>query len=420
MKSIVRAAFIVSLMSSVAGIAAMAPTPVWADQKLSQKIGKPLQAATKAAQAGDYAGALASIKEAQAIDDRTDFENYKINAILAYVAIQMKDYPTATTATEAAADSPAMPDEERPEMLHNAVLLAVPAQQYQKAIAYGQQLQAINALDAVTEGMLARAYYELKDFAHAQQYAQMSVDASKAAGKPPNEVAMQIILSAQANQHNEAGAKETLENLAVTYNKADTWGQLIDQAIGGKFVKDADALYLLRLKMLIPDAMKSEDYPALASAADQQTYSTEAYDVLQKGIARGKITAAQAGSTLGHARSGAALDQHELGAIASSAEKSKNGLQDIKLAEDYWGYGRFADAEAVARRAITKGGLKDPSEGPMLLGMLLVAEGKYDDAIKTLSEVNGSASRNSVAHLWSLYAQAQQKSQGTTAAAPAH
>jgi hypothetical protein len=420
MKSIVRAAFIVSLMGSAAGLAVLAPSPVWAEQKLSQKIGKPLQAATKAAQAGDYAGALASIKEAQAIDDRTDFENYKINAILAYVAIQMKDFATATTATEAAADSPAMPDEEKPEMLHNAVLLAVPAQQYQKAIVYGQQLQAINGLDPMTEAMLARAYYELKDFPHAQQYAQMSVDASKAAGKPPSEVAMQIILSAQANQHNEAGAKETLENLAVTYNKPDTWGELINAALGGKNVKDADALYLLRLKMLIPDAMKAEDYTALASVADQQSYSTEALDVLQKGIARGKITSAQAGSTYSHARSGAALDARELPSIASSAEKSKNGLQDIKLAEDYWGYGRFADAEAVARRAIAKGGLKDPSEGPLLLGMLLVVEGKYADAIQTLSQVSGTSSRTNVAHLWSLYAQAQQKSQGTTATAPAH
>jgi tetratricopeptide (TPR) repeat protein len=295
----------------------------------------------------------------------------------------------------------------------------VPATHYQKAITYGTELGAINALDPTTEAMVARAYYETKDFPNAQKYAQMSVDASKATGQAPSEVALDIVMSSQANQHNEAGAQQTLENLALNYNRSSDWSQLIDVALGGKNIKDADALYLLRLKMMIPDAMKDFDYLSLGSVADQQGYSTEAYSVYQKGIAAGKITAGKAGAGYGHARSGAAIDQKSLGQIAASAEKSKTGEQDIKLAEDYWGYGRFADAEVAARRAISKGGLKDPSEGPMLLGMLLVAQGKYDDAVTTLDQVHGSPSRNNTAHLWSVYAQAQKKGQGATAQAPA-
>ena len=413
MRSIVRAAFVGCLMLSAAGT--LAPHAAWADDKVSPKVGKPLNDAVKSAQANDFQGALAHIKEAQAVDGRTAFDDYKINAILAYISIQMKDYTTATTATEAAADSPAMPDAEKKETLHNAILLAVPATHYQKAITYGSELAALNGLDPTTEAMVARAYYETKDFPNAQKYAEMSVDASKAAGQPPSEVALDIVMSSQANQHNEAGAQQTLENLALNYNRSSDWSQLIDVALGGKNVKDADALYLLRLKMMIPDAMRDFDYTSLASVADQQGYSTEAWSVLQKGIAAGKTTAGKAGATYGHARSGAAIDQKSLPEIAASAAKSKTGQQDIKLAEDYWGYGRFADAEVAARRAISKGGLKDPSEGPMVLGMLLVAQGKYDEAITTLEQVSGSPSRKNTAHLWSVYAQAQKKGQGATA-----
>jgi tetratricopeptide (TPR) repeat protein len=84
------------------------------------------------------------------------------------------------------------------------------------------------------------------------------------------------------------------------------------------------------------------------------------------------------------------LDARELPEAVASAEKSKSGEQDrCKLGEDYWGYGRFADAEAAARRAMAKGGLKDPGEGNLLLGATLVAQGKYDEAIQTFGQVNG-------------------------------
>ncbi len=291
-------------------------------------------------------------------------------------------------------------------------------------------MQALNGLDYTTEATLAVAYYSTNDFAHAQQLAQKSVDDAKAAGQPPTEQALIIIMSSQAQQKNDAGAQQTLETLALNFNKRENWSQLVDIALssiassskGHKSPRqDPDALYLLRLKMLVPDAMSSaSDFEILADAANQQGYPTEAYNVLQKGIGSGKMTAGQAGSDFALARNGAALDAKQLGTIAAQAERAKTGEQDIKLAEDYWGYGRYADAEAIARRAIGKGGLKDPSEGPMLLGMLLVAQGKYDDAVQTLAQATGSPTRTKAAHLWSLYAQAQKiQAQGSASATQA-
>jgi hypothetical protein len=422
MKTIIRAAFATSLMCVAAGAATlMGGAEAYADEaaKLSPKVGKPLNDAIKATQAKDFQTALADVKAAQALPDRTPFDDYKINSILAFIAINMKDYAMATTATEAAADSPVIPDEDKKSTLHNAILLATPAKDYQKAIVYGQQLQALNGLDATTEAMLAQAYYFTQDIPHAQQYAQMSIDAAKTAGEAPNEAALDIIMSSQAKQNNEAGAQQTLENLALNFNKPDSWSQLVDVALSTRGIKDPDALYLFRLKMLMPDAMHSDDYVTLASVANQQGYPTEAYKALQLGISGGKITAEQAGPILAQARNGASLDERSLNSISAQAESAKTGEQDIKLAEDYWGYGRYVDAETVTRRAIIKDGLKEPSEAPMLLGMLLVMQGKYDEAISMFAQVTGTPARATTAHLWSLYAQAQKKQQVPSSATPA-
>ncbi len=87
----------------------------------------------------------------------------------------------------------------------------------------------------------------------------------------------------------------------------------------------------------------------------------------------------------------------------------------MQLAEDYYGYGRYSDAEAAARRAIAKGGMKDPPEAHMVLGMALVGLGRHGDAVQAFQHASGTPAATKIAHLWQVYAQS--KSQPASAAA---
>lgn len=359
---------------------------------------------------------MAKLKEAQAISDRTDFDNYIIARLMMSAAVGMNDMATAATAAEAAAGSPAMPDEDKRSVLHDALELATVQKQYPQVIQYGQQLAAMNGLDYQTMGMLAIAYYDTKDYPHAQQYAQQSVQLAKAAGQPPDRNALLIIEGSQANSNNQAGAEQTLEQIALQNGTPDVWGQLVGVTFGAKGMNDATAVYLYRLLMLA-GAAKGSDYREMASALNVLGYPTEAANILQQGISSGKVSQREVGAVLAKARRDAAADERMLPQIASAAAKSRSGEQDIKLAEDYWGYGRYADAEAAARRAVGKDGLKTPAEGPLMIGAAEVAQGKYAEAQQTLSQVSGSEAATRTAHLWSIYAQSRQG--GRTAAAPA-
>jgi hypothetical protein len=423
MKNFARAALAATLICASAGAVSLVSSALAADApSVSKSVAKPLSEAQKLMTTGDFKGALAKVQEAQAATDRTPFDDYKINQFLAFVAIKQTDYPAATTAYEAMADSTVMPDEEKKDTWHNACLLSSQAKHYQKAIVYCGQLATINALDDQTTATLAEDYYFTNDIPHAQQYAQQSIDRSKAAGQPPNQAALQIVMSAQAKQNNQAGAEETLEQLALTYNGADNWGQLIDVTLGTRGLKDQDALYLYRLRLLVGAMSHPDDYTTLGGVASQLGYPTEAVAVLQQGISSGKITSGQAADIMNKARRDAAADARSLPSIEASAARAKTGEQDVKLGEDYWGYGRYADAEAAAQRAVAKGGLKNPGEGPLLIGAAQAAQGKYDEAVQSLSQVGGSDAQKKTAHLWSIYAQAKKKqTQGaaTPAAAPA-
>jgi hypothetical protein len=384
---------------------------------LSKAVGPQVVDAQKSLQDKNFQDAMTKLKAVQAT--ATDpFDIYVINRLIAAAAIGLNDMTTAATAEEAAADSPAMPDDDKKSVLHDALLMSANMKQWPKTIQYGQQLAQLNGLDAQTTGILAIAYYDTNDFTHAQQSAQQSIDLAKAAGQPPDQNAMQIIMSSQVKQNNQAGAEQTLEQIAVQNNSPDTWAQLVGVAFGAKGMGNAEALYLYRL-LQVTGAMKAEDYKEYASDASVLGYPTEAMNVMQQGISAGKISASEVGPTLAKARHDAQMDERSLPQIAASAEKSRTGEQDVKLGEDYWGYGRFADAEAAARRAMTKGGLKTPWEGSMLIGAAEVAQGKYADAIQTLSQVTGSEAVTRTAHLWSLYAQAKQGPARASTTAPA-
>lgn len=387
---------------------------------LSKDVAEPLSLAQKAATAGDLQTALSEIKQAQAATDRTPHDDFVINQFLSSVAANLKDYPTAAGAYDALIAAPefaAMSDADKMPIVHDGLVVSENLQRWQTVVAYGQQLETLKGNDASTYAGLAIAYYNLKDIPNAQIYAQKSVDMAKAAGKQPEEAAMEIIMNGQAKNNNQAAALETLETLAVNYNQPTSWQQLTEVALGSRGLKTLDALYIYRLRFMAGAMSQPDDYTVMASVANQLGYPTEAAHVLQQGMSSGKLSAGQAGPELSKARNGAANDERALPDIAAKAEKSKTGEQDAKLAEDYWGYGRYADAETAARRAISKGGLKDPSEGALILGMSLVAQDKDDDAVQTLSQVTGTEGHAKAAHLWSLRAQAKKKQGGAAPAA---
>ncbi|HEY2445557.1 MAG TPA: hypothetical protein VGI20_07460 [Rhizomicrobium sp.] len=373
-----------------------------ADEKptVSKAVVAPIQDAQKALGNKDFQGAIAKIKEAQAVADRSAYDDYIINRLLGAAEIGLNDMTDAATAIEAAADSPAVPQDDKKMVAHDALQLSAFMKQWPKTIQYGQVLAQQNGMDAPSAAALAIAYYNANDFPHAQQYAQQSIDLAKAAGQPPDENAMKIVMSSQVEQHNQAGAEQMLEQIALQNNSPDSWAKLVGVSFGTRGMSDLGALYLYRLLMLT-GGMTPDDYKIMGSLANQLGYPTEAAKVLEQG--------GQSGAALNKARHDAAADERALPQIAAAAEKSRTGEEDVKLGEDYWGYGRYADAEAAARRAVGKGRLKVPSEGLLLTGAAQAAQGKYADAIQTLSQVTGNEASTRTAHLWSLYAQAKQR-----------
>lgn len=365
-------------------------------------IASAINDALKQTQMMDWAGALANTRKADAVPMKTPYEEYMVSKFLGFIAINsnpsMPDFAAATAAYNRQVASGGAPDAEKAGMYSVAMRLNYQAMDYAKAIQDGAALQMIEPLDETGYIVLIQAYFNTNDFANAAQTAKAAIMAETAAGKKPNEDVLGLLLNSQLKQMDEAGYKQTLDQLASVSTKADVWGQTMDFAlagIGSGQGIEHPLLNYYRLSLLV-GTMKDPDYPAMATIDLQNGLPAEAKAILTKGMKTGEL--------LDQANQMLTRDQQALPALATEAAKQMNGEVDIKLGESYMTYGRNDEAVASLQKGIEKGGLKDASDAQTTLGIALFNAGKKAEALAAFQKAETTKSpAASVAHVWSLY-----------------
>ncbi|MEI9994855.1 MAG: tetratricopeptide repeat protein [Rhizomicrobium sp.] len=411
----VRAALTACLLGAATSFALpFAAMPAYAAKptgpSVSAPVAKLLQPAAKALEANDPQTALGLIKQAQALPDQTPFDTYKINEFLANAAIKTGDHATAEAAYIAMADSPSLAEvtpEEKAQTLRIAGLLTTEQKHYDKGIKY---LSAFNALggapDPVALSSLGQAYYYSNDYANAEAVAQKLIDTTPAGASPP-QAAFEILFVSQLKTNKQDAAMLTLEKSLTYYDDAEEWGQLIDTSLGVKGIKNLEGLHIYRLRVPAKAKGQADDYTIPASIALQAGYPVEAEAFLDAGIAAGVVQASgKTAAQISEARARANTDRASIKQFDALARKTATGDFDLRLAETYYGYGRYADAAEAARRALTKGGPKtDSNEANMVLGEALILQGDTAGGVAAFNALhNPTPGFAKAQHLWLLFA----------------
>ncbi len=399
------------LLAATASVALLASPTLAADApKLTRSVNNDLAAAQKSANSGDLKGALDSVNKARGEDDRTDYDNYMINEVALAVAIKMNDMAAADAAAEAAVESPALPADQKPNALRTALILANNQKHFDKAITYAKQLEAMNSTDPVVQTAITQAYYLGKDYPDALNYIQKRIAAIEAAGKKPDRQTLQIKLDIQVAQKDETGAEKTLEQLVAQFNDPKDWTQMIDVALSSKGLRDVEVIWLGRLLFQTGATASKDDASLVGSTASRLTFFGDA-----------EVAQEHGGTGFPDPTARAAADKKTIQAQIAAGKK-QGGQYNAKLAEALYSYGMYPEAEAAAKLAMEKGGAKDSTEAPMVLGQSLVAEGKYDDAIAAFNQVQGGGPATSrITRLWVDFAKIKKNPPvpDTAAAAPA-
>jgi hypothetical protein len=376
--------------------------------KISSGVAKNLQAAQTANNKKDFPAALAAVEEAKKVSGRTPYDDLMINRFSMSIHVGMQDMAAADVDAEAAADTdPAnIPDSEKAAVYKPALQLALNAKHYDKAAKYAKLYQATNP-PAADQSLITQALYLGGDYAGATALAQKNIDAANAAGQKPARNDLDVVMAAQVKQKDEAGAEKTLETLVANYNTPEDWKQLMEVSLTTKGMRDIDYIYMGRLMFLQGGQISQADASLIGATASKA------------GLYGDAVQAEKAGGTGFPPPDAKADADKKTFAQQIAAGAKQNGVYNVKTGEAAYGYGMYSDAEALGQAAKSKGGLQDPTEADMLIGMAQTAQGKYADAVQTFSAINQPNPASArVVRLWTYFAK-QKANPGTGATAAA-
>jgi tetratricopeptide (TPR) repeat protein len=365
-----------------------------------REVGTPINDALKLVESKKWDEAMAKVQLADAVKDKTPYEEFMVAKYIAYIAVnrEPQDIATATAAVNRQIASNGAPEAEKAGMYTMAMLLNYTAMDYAKVIQNAEQLKALNQpFNEQQNLVLVQSYYNTMDYANAAKIAKEASD------QKPSADVLGLLLNSQAKMKDDAGYRVTLDKLATVSAQPEVWGQVMDFALDGVSKGPADGqehrlLNLFRLAALA-GTIRKEDYSVMVTIDLQNGLPNEAKEM----IAKGGVT----GDLVNQTNSMAANDQGSLQGLAAEASKQTNGEIDVKLGESYMTYGRYDEAVNSLRAGIQKGGLKDLADAQTTLGIALYRAGKKDEALAEFrkAEMGSIPASGVVAHVWALFLQ---------------
>jgi hypothetical protein len=384
---------------------AAAPAPASKDTARPE-VGLPLQAAQGLIKDKKFKEALAKVKEAEAVPNRTAYENFMIESMRASAAGQSGDDELAATSYEALVNSGRLPAASQIRIIQALAGTYFKLKNYPKAASWAARYIKDGGTEPSVQDILFASLYYNNDFKSVSTELHASVDADEKAGRTPSETHLQMLLNSDQKIGNTAGASTVLEKLLALYPQKQYWDIAISHVAHRSGAERLD-LDLLRLQNALGDLHKDGDFMTMAQLSMEAGFPTEAKKVLDQGFAAGvlgKGTEAERQRRLqAKANKDSADDQKALGAGDADAERAKTGEGMVNTGYNYVINGKFEHGLALMEQGLKKGGLRHPEDGKLHLGIAYGLAGDKAKAIQVLHTVQGTDGAADLAHLWAIY-----------------
>lgn len=400
-----RSMLLATAVAATFAVGTLSPQLASAEEKVTNTVGTKLQDALKLANEKKIADALTKAKEAQALAKKP-FDAFKTNDILAYLNIRAGDYPGALRSFEQIIDSQYLEDAQRAQYVKTMTQLYFQTKSYGKTIEYGQRWLKNSPSDVDAAILVGQSYWLQKDCRNATRYMDQAIDISQRTGKPPKESFWQIKLQCATDAGNAAAQIDALQDLVERYPNKNYWDGLLTLLSRG--VPDRTMLHFYRLKFDTDTLDNAGDYEDMAQLAIEFGFPGEAQTVLERGFATKVLEkdkdVERHKRLLESSKKTAEGDKKALPMFDREARNQKTGEADVKLGFAYLTYGDSAKAIEAIERGIGKGGVKNPAEAQIFLGMAYLRAKRADDAKKAFRAAKDDQLLGKIAKLWLIRA----------------
>jgi tetratricopeptide (TPR) repeat protein len=372
------------------------------------EVGKPLQEAQALMVAKKYKDALAKIKEAEAIANRTPYENFVIDRLRGSAAANDGQDELALSSFESVVSSGRMPPADQLKLVQAiAVTYYSKLKNYPKAVSWATRYIKDGGTDPTAQDLLINSHYLGGEYAEASVALKKLIDADDAAGRTTTEQHILLLLTCYQKQKDGNGASAMLEKLLISYPKKEYWEQAISHLVHKAGFAERLDLDLLRLRMALGDLKRDADYMDMGQLSLEAGYPIEAKKAIDQGFSSGVLGKGAEADRQKRLQSlinkEAASDLKSIDSGDVDAEKSKTGDGLVNAGFNYVLNGKFVKGLALMEQGIKKGGLRHAEDSKLHLGIALFLAGDKAKAVQVLRSVQGNDGVADIAHLWAVH-----------------
>lgn len=385
--------------------AVMAPSEAFAQKAGGDKkgsgdtvrpeVGTPLQAAQALIGQKKYKEAMAKVKEADAVANKTPYEAGVVLQFRVAVAQALGDAVELEKGLEGMVAAGTIPTAQQAQYALVIAQAYLTDKNYAKSISWAQKAISQGGNETQARAMLLQSYFESKDYANAVKEMSNKIATAERAGQKPTQRELEILASLHLSNNNDAGYVSTLERLVALYPEKKYWDDLVNRVQRKPgFNRDRLTLDIYRLKYRIGLLESGGELMEMAQLSLQAGNPGEAQTIIDKGYAAGLLGSGPEAERQKRLKDMAAKqvadDKKALAQTETEALAGANAGPILRVAEAYAGYGQYDKAVTLAEAAIAKGNLKNPDDARLRLVTYYLDLGQKPKAEATAKAIKGT------------------------------
>jgi tetratricopeptide (TPR) repeat protein len=386
----------------------MAPQAAFAQKapSVSPKVGGPLQAAQELLKKKQFKEAVVKAEEAAAVANKSPYETFLVNEILAIAYIQSGNYAKGTAAWEASLATGQMPADQAKERVKQLAGVYYQSKNYPKAIEYAQRFIKENGDNGDMQVLIGQSYYLQNNHKQAAEYLRAAVKATESAKRNPEKSWLELLMSAEYQLGNNDAVQSTMEKLITLYPDPKYWKDFVslsERTLRGNTHTELD---VARIKFHSGILTTDKEYTQMAEIALQEGLPGEAKAVLEKGNAAGVLgqpaNKEREGRLLALAAKQAEADMKTLPQGVAEAQKQPKGDALVKFGEAYWTIGDNDKAIELINAGIAKG-VDNKDDAQLRLGIAYISAGRRAEGLAAFKSISPGSNSEKVANLWKIH-----------------
>jgi tetratricopeptide (TPR) repeat protein len=377
-------------------------------QSLRAEVGKPLQQASDYLRAGKAREALAKVKEADSVPNKTAAEQLMIDRMRGSAAQRVGDNATAVSAFESVYNSGKLSGSEQAQVAESLAFAYSQLRNIPKATQWAQKAEQAGGHSSQLRQLQAYLLGQSGDYSAIARDAAASISAAEQAGKRPDEGDLLRLADAYQRTNNAAGQSATLEKLLTYFGKKEYWDVALGRLPRKPGFSDRFTLDVLRLKLATGNLSTADEYMEMAQLALQAGLPAEAKSIADKGFAAGvlgKGEPAQAGRHQRLLALAVKQDAEQRANLARLTAEARTGDDMVDLGMVLASVGQATEGVAMIEKGIAKDRLKRPEDAKLRLGQALMLTAKSKSkAQQVLRSVQGNDGASDIGRLNAILA----------------